>query len=153
MSMSIRQFAKELGISDGAVRKAIKTGRIPPDALGIITVGTRTIPTIEDVRLAAKCYRAGTRHNKGHQAGSKATVHPEITKARFAREMFGAKREELAYEREAGLLVPRSKIVVAIHAAGKALREIVPSRHRPALDKILQALKDAIDRQDEDRSS
>lgn len=136
---SIRQFAKELGVTEGAVRKAIASGRIPAEALGSADKGK-----IANPELAARCYRAGTQHSKGHQAGKGNPATSETSKAIFAREMFRAKREQMRYEKEAGLLVPRAKVVVAIHTVVADLKA-KNRKHAALLDKLAAKLKEAID--------
>lgn len=136
---SIRQFAQELGVTEGAVRKAISSGRIPSEALGPADKGK-----IANPELAARCYRAGTQHSKGHQAGKGNPAHSETSKAIFAREMFRAKREQMRYEKEAGLLVPRSKLIIMIHTAASELKA-KNKKHAALIDKFEAILRAAID--------
>lgn len=147
--ISLSQFAKELGVTEGAVRKAIKRERVPKEALAYITVGKRRMPVIVNVALAAKCYRLGTQHDKGHQAGRGDPATHELKKAQFASAMYRAKRDQIRFEREAGLVVPRHKMVLAIHKAEQSARNLVSRRFRPALDKVFKILLGAMDRHDD----
>lgn len=145
-AMSIRQFAKELGVTEKAIRKAIASGRIPKEAIGQSKYNGRSVPTIENAQLAARCYRAGTQHSKGHQAGKGNPATSETSKAVFAREMFRAKREQMKYEKESGLLVSRAKVILAIHAA---IAELKPKRKKAELlllDRIEEKLRAALDK-------
>lgn len=151
--ISLSEFARQLAITEGAVRKAIKSERIPKEALGSVTVGQRTMPTIINPDLAARCYRAGTQHDKGHQAGRGGDpALPELSKAKFATAMFRAKREQMRYEKEAGLLISRHKVVLAINEANRSLQKLLPRRFRAALDKVFRDLSGAIDRHDDDKA-
>lgn len=145
MGVSIRQFAKDLRISEGAVRKAIDSGRIPQEAMGEVTKGARVMPYIVKPDLAARCYRAGTQHAKGHQAGKGAPMQFETSKAVFAREMFRAKREQLIYEREAGLSLERSKVMGAIHSVIQSMKDKF-KKQGSLLDQAEKRIRSAIDK-------
>jgi hypothetical protein len=55
MGVSIRAYARHRGIADNAVRKAIKAGRITPEADGSI-----------DIATADAAWDANTDHTKRH---------------------------------------------------------------------------------------
>jgi len=60
--MGLREFGRHVGLSGEGVRKAIKTGRIPPAALGQVTLSTgKTRPAIIDVELARKALGVNTK--------------------------------------------------------------------------------------------
>lgn len=158
-AMPLRQFAKELGISEGAIRKAIKVERIPKEALGTVKVGGRTMPAIVNPDLAARCYRAGTQHHKGHQAGrGDSAASAELKKANFAAAMFRAKREQMRYEKEAGLLITRSKVITVLHTECARLKKKLGKKQAAAVDAFeskVKALFDAANggSNDEERST
>lgn len=155
-AMPLRKFAKELGISEGAVRKAIKVERIPKEALGTVKVGGRTMPAIVNPDLAARCYRAGTQHHKGHQAGRGDHATPELKKAQFATAMFRAKREQMRYEKEAGLLIARSKVIVVLHTECARLKKKLGKKSAAAVDAFeskVKALFDAANGGSDDEES
>jgi predicted transcriptional regulator len=143
--MPIRQFAKELGVSEGAVRKAIKAERIPKEALGTVKVGARTMPAIVNVDLAARCYRAGTQHSKGHQAGRGGPATPELQKANFATAMFRAKREQMRFEKEAGLLVPRHKVILILRSECSKLKKRFTKKEAALIDSFEKRIKAQLD--------
>ena len=63
--MGLREFGRLVGLSGEGVRKAIKTGRIPPAALGTVTLSTgKTRPAIIDVDLARQSLGANTDERK-----------------------------------------------------------------------------------------
>jgi hypothetical protein len=156
-AMPLRQFAKELGISEGAVRKAIKVERIPKEALGTVKVGGRTMPAIVNPDLAARCYRAGTQHHKGHQAGRGDLASPELKKAQFATAMFRAKREQMRFEKEAGLLIARSKVLLVLHSECSKLRKKLGKKQAATVDAFESKVKALLDANggstDEERST
>lgn len=63
--MGLREFGRHVGLSGEGVRKAIKTGRIPPAALGEVTLSTgKKRPAIIDVALAQSALGKNTDQNQ-----------------------------------------------------------------------------------------
>lgn len=64
-TMGLREFGRHVGLSGEGVRKAIKTGRIPPAALGEVTLTTgKTRPAIINVALAVSALGKNTDQNQ-----------------------------------------------------------------------------------------
>lgn len=59
--VGLREFGRELGISGEAIRKAIKTGRIPAAAVGTKELSSgRLVPVIVDTETARKAFKQNT---------------------------------------------------------------------------------------------
>ncbi len=148
---TIRGYAKHRGVSHPAVLKAIDTGRIPVRKDGRI-----------DSELADRAWTLNTNLTKPRNSitgnpkgrldgarglpaglGSGGTVGPEEERivsgwaaARSLREAFAAKREKIAYEREAGLYVPVAEVHARLFEAGRKVRDALrqlPSRVAPMM--------------------
>src|SRR5262245_23465654 len=62
--MSIREFAKRIGVTEGAVRAAIRTNRISRGALGsVVMKNGKRRPAVADPERAAREWRQNT---QGH---------------------------------------------------------------------------------------
>lgn len=161
MAVSLREFGRSLGVSGEAVRKAIKTGRIPKDALGTNKKNGR--PEIINAALARQAWGDNTNVAKAHQAAQpradkrpaerpmpQAPVAADLTagptgsgnsaasyaKARAVRETFAAKLAQIEFEEKSGNLIPRESVKLAQHSQGMRVREAVlniPDRVSAAL--------------------
>jgi hypothetical protein len=67
--ISLREMGRRMDVSGVAVRKAINTGRIPADCVGVHPTNGR--PVILDYERAAKHWRDNTMQGKNHAAGQR----------------------------------------------------------------------------------
>lgn len=164
MAVSLREFGREIGVSGEAVRKAIKSGRIPAEALGTNPNNGR--PEIRDVALARRSWGDNTNAAKAHQAAQpRADKRPagapaptvaaidtpagpansgasaaNYAKARAVRETFAAKLAQLEFEERSGSLIPVEQVKLSQHSQGMRVREAVlniPDRIAAALSAAL----------------
>lgn len=99
-TMSLRQFARAMDVNDRAVRKAIRSGKIPQDVLGSEQHGQRTYPVITDPERAAKIWVEQLRPmpTEGRPVDY-ATLPEGVRQARMLRDLRQAKwYEERARE-------------------------------------------------------
>jgi hypothetical protein len=146
---SIRGYARHRGVSHPAVLKAIDSGRIRLRKDGRIDAEQADRAWALNTNLT-KPRNAVTGNPKtpldrsrGGGAGGPGAVGPEEERivsgwaaARSLREAFAAKREKLAYEREAGLLVPLEQVRAQAFDAGRRVRDALrqlPNRLAPML--------------------
>ena len=129
-SIGLREFGRQLGISGEAIRKAIKTGRIPASMVGEKKLSSgRPVPTISDPVGARVAFEQNT-HPSYRQDGAKISAGrkrassseppvvasrpsqtadpaalPSITESRQITEAYKAKMAQLEYEQATGQLV------------------------------------------------
>jgi hypothetical protein len=145
MSMSIRQFARHLGVTDGAIRKAIKSGRIPSGDLGTIATKTGiTRPVIDDPVSAAYNFRRNTDHSRTSIGKPlEPGVADDIAKFRAISEKAKAMHEAAKYQRYVGELIGRQDAqqaaTLTVHTALNNLRKAVRAK-RLAKDELLAAI-------------
>lgn len=159
MTVSLREFGRSIGVSGEAVRKAIKTGRIPKEALGKNANNGR--PEIINPELARSAWGDNTNVAKAHQASQPRADKRQqeapppadlpagpagganaanYAKARAVRETFAAKLAQLEFEERSGNLIPRDAVKLAQHSQGMRVREAVlniPDRVSAALAAAL----------------
>lgn len=126
VGVGLREFGRQLGVSGEAIRKAIKTGRIPASMVGEKKLSSgRGVPTISDPDGARAAFERNTSPN--HRQGPKISEGrkraalesapppdaareiegemPSITASRQITEAYKAKMARLEYEEAAGQLV------------------------------------------------
>lgn len=126
--ISIRQFAREMGVSHTAINKAIKQGRIiegHKKGLGIIR------------EIAEQEYRDNTEPGKGRPPASKSRprdggggevrrelppTEDSFAHAKKAKMVYEAQIKKLEFEEKSGRLVDKSIVYKELFAAGKELR-------------------------------
>lgn len=111
MKLSIRAYAKHKGVTEGAVRKAIKAGRIVTDHKGRI-----------DADLADAQWEENTDISK------QRFVNPTESKASYAKvktahEFQKMKRTELALKREKGELIDKETVKAHVSKLGSQVRD------------------------------
>lgn len=150
--ISIRECSRRLGVSDTAVHKAIKSGRI--------TVADRNPKNnrpLVDFDTVLKAWRANTDAGMQRTGGGSGHVNPKskvalasapppvadgespeeggdpelpdgvpnLNASKAVKEHFLAKRAKLEYEREAGLQVYRSEVNTEAFNLGRQLRDSI----------------------------
>lgn len=125
MGLSIRAYARHRGVSDTAVHKAIRSGRITPEADG----------TIDAVKTDAEWARnteapnpPGTRHRavtakasgdgEAHSAGNTS-----LLQARTVNEVVKAQTNELRLARLKGELVDRNQAIAQVFKLARTERD------------------------------
>lgn len=159
--ISQAEYARYRGVSQEAVRKALKAGRITglPDEKGRVRID----PDVADIQWekntdpkqsarvnAPKGAARGGAPVKGAQGNDDGGFYWD---ARSRREMADARRAELELEKLEGTLVERKQVEAAASRIGRLLRDSlmgVPSRLAPELaakddvGEVEKALTDAI---------
>lgn len=153
--ISIREFARRVGVSDAAIRKAISSGRISK-AVGRNPANGR--PTV-DYAMASEEWAAsgGGAHSTnytptavsqtiraagntdaanlgGAQAKSQPADAVTMVAAKKAQAVYIAKIKELEYRKMAGILVEKDQVYKALFAFGQELRNNllnIPDRIMP----------------------
>ncbi len=152
MSLSIRAYARERGVSEAAVRKAIRTGRITPRADGSIDPQTanaqwprNSAPRVTSNPQQQHTGTAGTRSPSGHDAASREaagkavpsaavqavreTLHETqaggttFLQARTANEVLKAQTHKIRLARLKGELVDRAKTLAQVFQLARAERD------------------------------
>lgn len=164
--ISYREFGRQFDLSGQAVSKAVQTGRIPPEAVGEITLRSgRKRPCIIDPELAAKSMKLNTSEVfqrdkakisegvKRAKAGippmdspqsddsepSSGRAFPTINESKAESEYWKAKLSELEYEEKSGLLVQADVIraeVSAMVIAAKNKLMGVPSKAKSQMPHL-----------------
>ena len=107
MEMSNNAYAKHKGVTEGAVRKALASGRITANANGKI-----------DVEEADQQWEVNTR-----TAGGDDTAASSYKQSRAIREAYSAKMAKLEFEKESGKLIDLSEAKVDFFNAGRVTRD------------------------------
>jgi hypothetical protein len=153
--VSIRQYSRDRKVSDTAVHKAIKAGKI---VRGLIHENgkPKILPEIADKEWAefketvtsAKPLNVKQPANKNPKVEeAPGSSHLEdapmptghLAKARLAAQISKAKLLELEYQTKKGVLVNRDQVYKALFLAGQEVRatfQAIPDRH---IDEILSA--------------
>jgi hypothetical protein len=111
-TMGIREYARHRGVSHGAVRKAIASGRIVPELDGGID------PEKADVMWDSRT-NPGQVELDGGEGGSGVGYH----KARAYREAYKAKLAKLEYEIKTGKLLDKNEVDVCFFNRARELRD------------------------------
>jgi hypothetical protein len=142
---SFRELARQLGVTDGAIRKAVKSGRIPSKALGTRrTQSGKTQRVIVDPVLAADCFSQNADHSRASvDKPLESGVAGDIAQLRRIREKAKAQLEIAKMQRYVGELINRQiahqAAASAAHAALNDLRKIVRAKQLTK-DALLAAI-------------
>ncbi|MDR0967330.1 MAG: hypothetical protein LBL75_00655 [Rickettsiales bacterium] len=110
--MSIRAYAKYIGVSDAAVRKAIETGRISTTHDGKID------PAIADVQW---CKNTNTTYNEDKKVSD--TSNDSYRKSRAMRMAYEAALKKLEYEEKSGKLISAAQVESDAFAVARIHRD------------------------------
>ena len=158
MGMSIRAYARQRGVTEGAVRKAIKSGRIAvesngfidpvktnaawesntnpaqqrrPDSLPPIPVPVPVKPVPIPAKPPAPPVRQPTQRPAEPEAGPSAVGMPNYQMSRAVRETYNAKLTRLDYEERTGKLLNAEDVAKEAFALARRVRDRllnIPSR-------------------------
>lgn len=162
--VSIREFSRQVGVSDTAIRKAIASGRITSDAVVkresgrpelILEIALRDWQSVTSGKELQKRQEqltdkpsARRKNYPKDQVGSTAPPQTEThsagsgvsyAEAKRQAAIFDAKMKGLELAEKQGMLVNKDKVYKALFAAGQEMRnalQSVPDRH---IDQILAA--------------
>lgn len=141
--MGLREFGRFIDLSGEAIRKAIKTGRIPANLIGEITLGSgRTRPVIKDPEAARAAMDKNTSPNyrqdsaaisrgraavgrgvsgiEAQQAAAPVAAPagggsaPSIVQSRAITEAYKARLAKLEYEEKSGKLVNADEVKIRL---------------------------------------
>lgn len=131
MGISIRAYARERGVSDAAVRKAIKSGRISPEADGTIdptradrewTRNTDTAQQRSPTRPVPNEAIASVRETLGETPASMGGG-TTLLQARTANEVLKAQTGKVRLARLKGELVDRAQAIAHVYKLARAERD------------------------------
>ena len=111
MKLSIRAYARHKGLTEGAVRKAIKSGRIIPDNNGKIDTDIADSQWEENTDVSKQRFATPT-ENKASYA-----------KVKTAHEFQKMKRTELLLKREKGELIDKEMVKAQVLKLGRQVRD------------------------------
>ena len=126
MNISIRAYARQRGVSDTAVRKAIKAGRITPEADGKVdpvkadrqwqanTVGSA--PPARETPTPAMSSGSG-------QSSGALPTGTSLVQARTANEVLKAQTNKVKLSRLKGDLVDRAQVIAHVFKLSRAERD------------------------------
>ncbi len=132
MGISIRAYARHRGISDAAVRKAIKTGRVTPEPDGTIDTAkadrqwqtnTNQQPSSSNLKavpdMAFDAVRETLKENSMPVAGSGTT----FIQARTANEVLKAQTNRIRLQKLKGELIDRAKVLAHVYKLARTERD------------------------------
>ena len=143
MELSIRAYAKHRGISEGAVRKAIKTGRISTNANGKIDASKADAQWQQNSDLAQKLAittnKSATIPKANYQPPpptSNVGSTPSYQQSRAIREAYSARMAKINFERESKKLISAEQVKVDAYNTARVTRDRIlniPDRVIPML--------------------
>jgi pyruvate/2-oxoglutarate dehydrogenase complex dihydrolipoamide acyltransferase (E2) component len=134
MSVSIREFARQRGVSDTAVRKAIDRGEIAQEPDGSIDAAKNAA-----WQPRAQARRAATAHPPPPPQ-EPASAIPDYSKSRAIREAYAARLAKLEFEERAGKLVSADEARIEQFRIARALRDRLlqlPAKIAPQLVALI----------------
>jgi hypothetical protein len=160
--VSIREYARQKGVSDTAVHKAIAAGHILDDALQIVDGKKKGIdPSLADFQWSQSISVAKSRKPDPESrftapkpAPKPAPVRdipadtslaptangaPSTAKAQQVEAVFKAKLRELEFKKKSGSVVDKAQVYRALFAAGQEIRTAFQSIPDRTIDDILAA--------------
>jgi hypothetical protein len=133
--ISIRRFARKLGVSEGAVRAAIKSGRVPADAIGSLNTKTgRMRPAIADENLAARAFAPDSEPLPADVLELRR-YRDRMKAARAAAQMIYAMSRDMLQN---GQLVGRGAIYVAVKEIEEQMIGTAPTGQRAQVRRVLR---------------
>jgi len=123
MELSIRAYAKHRGVTEGAVRKAIKYGRISKKDNGKID------PNLADSQWSKNTDPISAPSNP-------LSVGPSYQQSRAIKEAYNAKLTRLQFEKESKKLISVDEVKISAFNAARMTRDRmlnIPDRVIPAL--------------------
>ena len=128
MGISIRAYARHRGVTDTAVHKAIRAGRVTPEADGTIDIdrADREWARNTDTPKNGTQQRAesvAVRENAGEQTAALPTGGTSLLQARTVNEVVKAQTNKVRLARLKGELVDRSQAVAHVFKLARAERD------------------------------
>ena len=153
MKLSQRAYAKHLGVSEGAVRKAIKSGRISIDKNNLIdpeladrqwqenTDPSKQRIKNEDLNIGSlnnnqEAHKRLESTNSSANSDNKNITTQTYQKSRAVKETYEAKLRKLEYEIKSRKFIPADEVKVKAFNLGRAVRDRllnVPNQVAPML--------------------
>lgn len=136
MSISIRAYARQRGVTEGAVRKAIKSGRIPTEPDGTIDPAKADIAWEQNTDQAMQRgpERPATTAQFPKPSGAARADNeqqdpriPSYALSRSIKEAYAAKLIRIQYEKEMGKLVDRADVDRKWFEVGCRVRDRIQS--------------------------
>lgn len=134
MELSIRAYAKHREITEGAVRKAIKSGRITKNENGKID------PIIADNQWQQNSDPAQLQNKTPETFENTETpalnAGPSYQHSRAIREAYNARMAKIQFEKETGKLISANQVRIDAYNAGRVTRDRIlniPDRVIPML--------------------
>ncbi len=124
MGLSIRKYATLRGVTEGAVRKAISSGRITPNDDGTIDV-ERADREWKENTDEAKINTGLPVMTENMPAGSSISSggKPSFTKIKTAHELYKAQLTQLALQEKKGQLINKDMVKTQVYRLGRQIRD------------------------------
>jgi hypothetical protein len=155
-AISIREYSRRVGVSDTAVHKAIRAGKISPDAITIHPGNGRRM-IYESI--ASRDWKAhiessgiespaspGVKSSPSTTENRPAPIRESFTPpdgtlqaARKAKAVYDAKLAELKYKQQSGSLVPKDQVYSELFSKGQEIREALLAIPDRVIDQLRAA--------------
>mgnify|MGYP001158982701 CR=1 FL=1 len=124
MGLSIRKYATLRGVTEGAVRKAINSGRITPNEDGTIDV-ERADREWKENTDEAKINTGLPVMTENMPAGSSISSggKPSFTKIKTAHELYKAQLTQLSLQEKKGQLINKDMVKTQVYRLGRQVRD------------------------------
>ena len=122
MGVSLREYARRRGVTEGAVRKAVKTGRITPEPDGSIDVEKADKEWVENT-LDPKIKTDTPHMEESIPADSSSGGKPSYTKIKTAHELYKAQMTQLALQEKKGQLIHKDMVKTQVYKLGRQVRD------------------------------
>ena len=139
MELSIRSYAKHRGVTEGAVRKAIKSGRISKKANGKIDpdlADRQWSKNTDPAQIKKSEEKEPTQEAKSISSSNPLSVGPSYQQSRAIKEAYNAKLTRLQFEKESKKLISVDEVKISAFNAARMTRDRmlnIPDRVIPQL--------------------
>lgn len=116
MGLSLRAYARHRGVSEAAVRKAIKSGRITQEPDGTVDPEQADQQWERHTRTQAK-------PNAATEGSMTANDNDAYAKVRITNEMIKAQRQRLKLDEEKGTLIDRANVLDQVFRLARTERD------------------------------
>lgn len=145
--ISLREYARRLGVSDTAVRKAIKAGKIVKgvvrkDGKPFIVQSVADAEWRENHKPTMQVTQSGKHMfaetaNVGDKASVPSSSEATFAAAKRAKAVYDAKLAELEFKKKSGSLVDKNEVYKALYGAGQEMRAAFTSIPDRVIDDLL----------------
>jgi hypothetical protein len=145
--ISVREFARRLGVSETAVRKAVAAGKITSDSFTEVNGKRMIIELIARKEWAIAVREGGPPQSavlaqslsKENKVETLTPTAKTMMEAKQAKAVWDAKTAELNYRKAEGMLVEKDVVNKSLHEMGQEIRDAMLSIPDRVIDDILAA--------------